>query len=341
VKTIRTRLASTFCLSALLMTGCASQADVGDERGGETVVVSEVIRSVFYAPLYVADGAGIFEEHGLDVQIETANGSDKVTAALLGSHADIGLLGPESAVFLQNQDSSQKVMVFHQLTQRDGSFLLGRDEVPDFSVDDLAGQTVLGWRPGSMPQLVMQDLLDRSGVTPQEYVTNIQAPAMPGAFSAGQGDVIQVFEPVATSLIEGSGAHLLASVGQLADPFPYTTFAALDGLGADEGERLAKFSAAMSEATDFVLDEPSEEVAAALASYFPDSSPELLAASIERYREAEVWAEEAAVDEAQFDHLLDIMVAGGVLEEDQRVAYGDVVTTEVAEAAQEARDADE
>lgn len=322
------------CLTVVLA-GCGGRPGAPAAAAGDQVTVSEVIRSVFYAPLYVADGAGIFEDHGLSVTIETANGSDKVTAALLAEHADVGLMGPEAAIFLQNQDSSNKVTVFHQMTQRDGSFLVSREEMPDFEVDDLEGQTVLGWRPGSMPQMVMQNLVDSHDTELGDYVTNIEAPALPGAFNSGQGDVIQVFEPIATTLIEDTGAHMLGSVGQLADPAPYTAFAALDKAVTEDEERLATFSAALSEATDFVLEEPAEDVADALASYFPDSSPELLASSIERYREAEVWAEDPEVDVDQFEHLQDIMVNGGVLEDGERVDFEDVVTRDVAEAAGE------
>ena len=327
---------------ALTLSACSSQpetagsaAPAGQADAVQEVTVSEVIRSVFYAPLYVADGAGIFDDHGLDVTIETANGSDKVTAALISGQADVGLLGPEAAVFLRNQNSARKVMVLHQLTQRDGSFLVGRDAVSGFTMDDLAGKSIIGWRPGSMPQLVMDSLIQSSDVKPAEYVTNIQAPAMAGAFTSGQGDVIQVFEPVATTLANSTGAHVLASVGQLADPFPYTVFGATDKLLKDDPKRLAAFSAAMSEATAFVLEKPAAEVAAALASYFPDASAELLTSAIERYRDADVWAKQPAVDRQQFERLQDIMVSGGVLQAKQRVSYDDVVTTSVVDAARD------
>ena len=53
---------------ALLLGGIA------EAQALEKVTLSEVVRSVFYAPQYIALALGYFEEEGLDVQLETAWG---------------------------------------------------------------------------------------------------------------------------------------------------------------------------------------------------------------------------------------------------------------------------
>jgi NitT/TauT family transport system substrate-binding protein len=50
---------------------------------------NEVVRSIFYAPAYVAMTKGFFEELGLDITMATAQGGDKSMAALIGGGADI------------------------------------------------------------------------------------------------------------------------------------------------------------------------------------------------------------------------------------------------------------
>lgn len=42
----------------------------------ETVRLSEVVRSVFYAPQYVAIANGFFEEEGIKIDLSTAWGAD-------------------------------------------------------------------------------------------------------------------------------------------------------------------------------------------------------------------------------------------------------------------------
>ena len=63
------------------------------------VKVAEVAHSIFYAPQYLADSLGYFEEVGLDVEITLANGADAVTAAVLSSDVDIGFCGTEATIY--------------------------------------------------------------------------------------------------------------------------------------------------------------------------------------------------------------------------------------------------
>ena len=42
----------------------------------QTVRLNEVVRSVFYAPMYVAISEGFFEEEGLEIDLSTGQGAD-------------------------------------------------------------------------------------------------------------------------------------------------------------------------------------------------------------------------------------------------------------------------
>src|SRR5580700_4596744 len=93
---------------------------------------SEVVRSIHYAPAYVAITKGFFSEVGLDVALTTAQGGDKSVALLLSNSADIGLIGPETTIYVQNSDSPTKIPIFGTLTQADGFMLVGREKVDKF-----------------------------------------------------------------------------------------------------------------------------------------------------------------------------------------------------------------
>lgn len=56
----------------------------------KTIRVNEVTRSVFYAPQYVAIANGYFEEEGLQIELTTGQGADKVMTAVLANQSDIG-----------------------------------------------------------------------------------------------------------------------------------------------------------------------------------------------------------------------------------------------------------
>jgi NitT/TauT family transport system substrate-binding protein len=93
---------------------------------------NEVVHSVLYAPAYVAMTNGYFKDAGLDVEMTTANGGDKSMAALISGGADIALIGPETAIYVLNSDSSTKARIFCGLTSTDGFMLVGRARVDKF-----------------------------------------------------------------------------------------------------------------------------------------------------------------------------------------------------------------
>ena len=61
-----------------------------DNTGMTTIKLNEVTRSVFYAPQYVAIANGYFEKEGLNIEITTGQGADKVMTAVLAGQSDIG-----------------------------------------------------------------------------------------------------------------------------------------------------------------------------------------------------------------------------------------------------------
>ena len=69
----------------------------------QTVRLNEVVRSVFYTPLYVAISEGFFEEEGLEIDLSTGQGADKTMQQLLSGNVDIGFSGPEQVVYIYNQ----------------------------------------------------------------------------------------------------------------------------------------------------------------------------------------------------------------------------------------------
>ena len=71
-----------------------------DNKNLTKVKVAEVAHSVFYAPQYLADSLGYFEEEGLDVEITLAAGADAVMSAVLSDEVDIGFCGTEATIYV-------------------------------------------------------------------------------------------------------------------------------------------------------------------------------------------------------------------------------------------------
>ena len=139
-------LAVLLAVTALPAAVMAEEKD--DKKQLTKVTLNEVAHSIFYAPQYVAIEKGYFADQGLDVELVTGFGADKVLTALISGEADIGFLGAEASIYAYQEGATDPAVNFAQLTQRAGNFLVAREEMPDFQWSDLKGKKVLGGRKG-------------------------------------------------------------------------------------------------------------------------------------------------------------------------------------------------
>ncbi|MFC7685550.1 ABC transporter substrate-binding protein [Ureibacillus sp. GCM10028918] len=313
-------------LMVLLIAAC------NDSEELQTVKVGEVTRSIFYAPQYVAITQGYFEEEGLNIELSTVAGGDKTMTALLSGGIDIALVGSETSIYVSAQGANDPIKNFAQLTQTDGTFLVAREEIKDFSWDMLNGTTFLGQRKGGMPQMAGEFVLKKHGIDPQadlELIQNIDFANISTAFASGTGDFVQLFEPTASVFEQEGIGHIVASFGTESGHLPYTVFMAKDSFMKEDPETIEKFTRALKKAQDFVYEASATEVAEAIHPYFEDTDVELIATVVERYREQESFAKDPILDEEEWNNLQNIMDEAGELP--KRMDYQDLVDTTFAE----------
>ncbi len=311
---------ASLALAAIMIVVLAACGSNNDKNSDQTTVkFSEVIRSIFYAPHYVAMSQGFFEDEGIVLDLNTAQGSDKGAAALLAGTADISLVGPETAIYIHNQKGDKTLKIFYQLTMKDGSFLLSREPADNFQWSDLAGKMVIGWRPGSSPQMVLNSTLLKEGVKDVNVVTNIASPAIAGAFTSGQGDYIQLFEPVASTLIQEGKAYFAASMGEAYGDYPETSYVATSDYIKDHPDVIQRFSNAVAKGAAWLQTASDDDIAKALAPFFEGTSNELIIQSVNRYKAQGTWTTDPVMTKDQFDSLQAVLIENGVLKAEDKV----------------------
>ena len=306
------RFAAVIALVAIVgvsFVGCQKSTDKGNDKL-QTVRLNEVVRSVFYAPMYVAISEGFFEEEGLEIDLSTGQGADKTMQQLLSKNADIGFSGPEQVVYIYNQGREDYPVVFGQLTQRDGSFLVGREAEENFNWRSLKGKELIGGRPGGIPEMALEYVLRENGLNPStdvNMVTNIDFTATSGAFKAGTGDYVALFEPTATMLENDEGGSIVASVGESAGNISYTCFYTTKSYMDKNPEVVQKFTNAIYKAQQWVKEHTNEEVAKSISSYFPGTDVDVIAQVIDNYKSIDAYSENPVVSEEGLNRLMDII----------------------------------
>lgn len=322
---------SIICVLILLLIGLMFLLDLnkGDNKKDlEKIRVAEVAHTVFYAPQYAAISQGFFEEEGLDVELILTPGADKVTAAVLSGDVEIGFSGSEACIYVYNAGEKDYLKTFAQLTQKDGSFLVSRQKIDNFTLDDLKGKSVIGGRQGGMPEMTFEWALRQNGIDPTKDLdidTSVAFAAMGGAFISGQGDFVTLFEPNALQIEKQGFGYVVASIGELGGVVPYTSYSARNSYLEKNPEIIEKFTRAIQKGLDFVHNHSDEEVAKAILDFFPDTSLTDLTGVMERYRSIDAWPTTTTFSSESFYHLQDIMMAANEL--DSTVKYEDLIYT--------------
>ena len=298
------------------------------------ITLNEVAHSIFYAPMYVAIEEDYFTNEGIELDLVCGFGADKTMTAVISGEADIGFMGSEASIYTYNEGATDYVVNFAQLTQRAGNFLVAREEMPDFTWDDIKGSLVLGGRKGGMPEMVFEYILKENGIDPEtdlEINQNIDFGSTAAAFSEGQGDFTVEFEPGATSLESEGKGYVVASLGEDSGYVPYTAFSAKKSYIDKNPDIIQGFTNALQKGMDYVQTHTPEEIAKIIEPQFPETDLDTITTIVTRYYDQDTWKSNLIFEQSSFDLLQDILESAGELE--QRAPYEDLVTTTFAAKA--------
>lgn len=272
-----------------------------------TLKVAEVTHSIFYTPFYVAIENGYFKNYNIDIDLILVSGSDNVAASVLSKDTNIGLAGPESAIYVYTGGEKDYLQVFAGLTKRDGQFLISRNK--NFKWSDLIGKEVLVGRSTGMPALSFFKALENEGIDKSKVKinTSIEFAELSGAFIGGEGDFVNLFEPTASKLESNKQGYVVKSVGLSSNAFPYTAFYAKKSFINNNKEVLTAFTKAINEGILYVKNNNGKTIANVIKKQFSDATIDELSAQIERYKKADAWLDSPYLSEDFYNTLIELL----------------------------------
>lgn len=302
-------LITIFCLMLIIPFGL-----VGCKKKDENVVrVCEVTHSVFYAPLYIAINNGYFEEYDIKIELSNGGGADKCMNALVSKSADIALMGPEATIYVANQGKEDMPVVFGQLTQRDGSFIIGREKLDKFTWDALSNKEILGGRKGGVPAMTLEYAIEKNNVQNCTINYDVAFDNLTSAFIGGTGDFVTAFEPAASQIVATGKGYIVASVGAETGEIPYTAFTANRSYINANEDTIKNFLRAIIRGYNYLMSADIEDVIKAIKPSFDGTSDELLRISLESYIEIDSWARTPVMSSVAYNNLMNIILNSGTL----------------------------
>ncbi len=284
---IRGSLIAAAAASLLALTSCGGGDDTateGDQEAtqdaGELTQVSiGVIPIVDVAPIYLGVEEGIFEEHGLEVELTLAQGGAAIIPAIQSGDFDFGFSNITSLVIAKSQGLPlQLVAPGPQTTGEAGddfaSLLVPEDSDVE-SIADLEGQRVAVNTLNNINDTVLKEGMRQAGGDRDAMeLVEVAFPEMVGQLESGNVDAIMAVEPFATLAKEGGAREIYSPYAEPIEDLMIAGYFTNTDKIENEPEVVDSFITAMKESQQFAEDNP--DAAKEILSEYTEIEPEVI-----------------------------------------------------------------
>jgi NitT/TauT family transport system substrate-binding protein len=280
-----------------------------------TIRLQESLRGLFYAPFYIALAQEAYAAEGVDVVFVASPRPGDAALAVLSGAADVCWGGPMRVMQAYQSVRDCDLVSFAEVVTRDPFLLIGAIPKPHFTLHDLVGSRVATVSEVRTPWMCLQEDLRRVGIDPAS-LDRIGTSTMGEncmALARGEVDVVQVFEPLVSEMVESGRAHVWYAAATRG-PTSYTTFYTRRHLLVERRTELHRMVRAIYKVQRWVQQASAAEVASPLATYFPGVPLPILAAACGRYKALGLWGTTPIVPRSGYDRLRASLVSGGFVQ---------------------------
>jgi NitT/TauT family transport system substrate-binding protein len=229
----------------------------------------------------VANDAGLFKRHGLDVDMIFINGSTRSVQSLVAG--DLNFAGAVGTSAMNGRMAGGDIVIINGLVNTLPYYLIGKPEIK--SPEELKGKSAATHIPGTSADFALRLALKRFGI-PYEDIKAVMvggAPARVAAVTSGQVDFAVVTEP---GKIKGekSGLKMILDMAKLKIPFQFTCTVTTREMIRKNPDPVQRMVRAMAEAVHYYKHhEP--EVIKIMQKYTRGQSRSVLEGSYDAYKD--------------------------------------------------------
>lgn len=294
----RSGLAVVLCglLAAVTMTACSDDDPASADSDAPVTLNVGVIPIADVAPVYIGIEEGYFEEEGLTIEPQFADGGAAIVPAVVSGEYEIGFSNIVSLITASEEGLPVTIVTpgVDEATTEQNAFaglIVARDG-PIEELSDLAGGTIGVNSLLNINQLAIQASFEQRGLPIEDInYTEIPIPDMPAAVETGRIDAAMTSEPFVTIAADTTRV-IAASYYDIAPGLSVATYFANEPYAEENPEVIERFERAMRRSLDHAQDNPDQARAAVLeytsippevveSMNLPGWSSELNVASIE------------------------------------------------------------
>ena len=207
-----------------------------------------------FAPLTLADKAGLFKKNGLDVELKMIPQKDRHLALAAGAIQCAATTVETWIVWNANGVATTQIFQLDKSFGADG--MVVKSDITKIS--DLKGKTVAASAPGTAPYFTLAWMLRKNGLTPKDVkVVNLEPQAAANAMIAGNAglDAAMTYEPYLGAVRSKPEAGKIIAT-TLDYPMIMDTFGCTPKFLADNPKAAKAIADSYFEAVEMIAKEP-------------------------------------------------------------------------------------
>ena len=260
--------ASAVLAGMLTLTGCGTGSPSssgtaatpqGDKAGGNLEKVSVgLIPITDVAPVYLGVQEGYFQEEGLELDVQLAQGGAAIVPAVMTGDYQFGYSNVVS--LLVAQDKGLPITVVSNgstSTNEPGSDTTEVAAMPDSGIGnaaDLVGKTVAVNALNNFADITIRNSIEKAGGDPTGVkFVEMPYPNMPAALDRGDVDAAWTTEPFRTQILQAGGKIVASPMTDMAEKFDSAFYFTSKQTLEKNPELVERFRRALEKSFDFAM----------------------------------------------------------------------------------------
>ncbi|MDB5990068.1 MAG: transporter substrate-binding protein [Herbaspirillum sp.] len=311
------------CATAFALIGSAGLSQAQEKKA----VLSQAFQSMLYLPVYVAQDAGFFKKHGLDVTKQTAGAPSTALSAVLSGSADFSLHGPEWTAIAASKGAP--VNIIANVVNGAAVWIATTPDFKFTSIKDLKGETVVtGQMPTTSTSLFLK-LLKENGMDNESVkMIQVQLGSEIGPLAAGQAKAAVMYEPGLDQAV-ARGMKVVLGFPKLYGPYAFSAITAKKDVDPDTAQR---FVSALQDALVYMQSSSNQAAVIDIAKKeFPTLDPVVVESATKRMLAEAVYPKSVDISAASLEVAMATQIALGNLQ--AQPVYADLISQKFIKAA--------
>ena len=280
--------------------------------------------SAFYSPLLMTMAGNYLQEEGLQPEYSLATPEKTVPDSLSNGTCHVAQSAVATSFADMELGKPIDIVHFAQINSRDGFFLAAREPDESFNWNKLIGKKILVdhfFQPMAMFKFALKE--QGISIDDLEIIDAGSVDEIDQSFRNGLGDYVHQQGPAPQQMEKDGVANVVASVGKAIGPVAFSSLCATREWC--ESDMFASFMKAYRKSLNYVIEAPAMDIAKQEfgAGFFPGVDIDVLANTIQAYKDLGCWEYDPVISEESYEKLLNVFLYSGLI--NKRYPYSQAI----------------